>query len=123
MTVATAVAARQHMGPEQLDDTHRADPAVRALADKITVVHADDLDAALPDHRGARLTVELRDGRRLQAHVTDPVGDVDHQPFDEREISDKLARLLGDGTARRVVELSDALPGAEDVGPLLGGLP
>ena len=120
----TAVALRDGVvGPAELDDARRADPALRALAQRVTVVRADDLDAALPDHRGARVTVEMTDGRRLTATVTDPVGDADHAPFARSDVHDKLRRLLGDATAESVVAVGAALPEADDVAPLLGRLP
>jgi 2-methylcitrate dehydratase PrpD len=111
------------VGPAQLDDARRADPALRALAQRVTVVAADDLDAALPDHRGARVTVEMTDGRRLTATVPDPVGDADHAPFSRSDVHDKLRRLLGDAAAGSVVAVGAALPEADDVAPLLGRLP
>ena len=111
------------VGPAQLDRDHRADPTLRALAQRVTVACADDLDAALPDHRGARLTVELADGRRLEAGVTNPVGDSDHAPFDRADVRNKLTRLLGDATAGLIFDTGTALPDADDVAPLLGALP
>ena len=111
------------VGPEHLDDTALQDTAVSRLARRVTVVRAPDLDAALPEHRGARLVVELTDGRRLTAEVPDPVGDADHAPFGPAEVHSKLTRLLGMGTAGQIVDIGAALDRTDDVAGLLARLP
>lgn len=119
-----AVALRDGVvGPAQLDRSHRADPALRALAERVTVVRGDDLDAALPDHRGARVTIEMSDGSRHTAEVTDPVGDADHAPFGPSDVDRKLRRLLDGATAQAVADIAAALGEADDVATLLGRLP
>jgi 2-methylcitrate dehydratase PrpD len=116
----TAVALTEGVvGPEQLDDDRRGDATVRRLAQRVTVVRAADLDAALPDHRCARLVVELTDGRRLSAAVSDPVGDADHAPFGPAEIHD----LLGADAAAVVAEIGDELDRTDDIAALLARLP
>ena len=43
--------------PQRFDRGHRADPSVRQLMGRVSVVCADDLDARLPAERAARVTV------------------------------------------------------------------
>jgi 2-methylcitrate dehydratase PrpD len=111
------------VGPEHLGDTSLHDAGVAGLARRVRVAVAPDLDAALPDHRGARLIVELTDGRRLTAEVADPVGDADHAPFGPAEVHAKLARLLGAGAADAIAGIGAGLDHADDVSELLARLP
>jgi 2-methylcitrate dehydratase PrpD len=76
-------------GPGQL-----ADPALLALAGKVRVRSSADFDAALPEHRGARVTVIFADGHTDTEAVTDPIGDAAFEPLDESAVAELLAGLL-----------------------------
>lgn len=109
------------LDPAVTSDGSRDDPAVARLAEVVRVRVAPDLDARLPDERGARVTVVLDDGSRLTAGVPNPVGDAAYQPFGWAEIDAKLAGLLGDGDRllARIRYVIDSLPTAVDAaGPL-----
>jgi 2-methylcitrate dehydratase PrpD len=109
--------------PAEFDEEHRADPALRALAAKVRVVHDPALDARLPAERVARLRVAWTDGSEQLVEFPNPVGDADYQPLSEADLEAKAAALLGDPfTARRVRELGDALVTAPDVVPVLSSL-
>lgn len=107
-----------HSGADALRDG-----ALQRLSRRVTVTSAADLDALLPDHRGARVVVGMADGTTHRAAVRDPVGDVAHLPFGADDIHDKLTRLLGRGTADSLRTLGAQLPASDDVASLLAGLP
>jgi 2-methylcitrate dehydratase PrpD len=109
--------------PDHLDTAALRDGPVARLARRVRVVVAADLDAALPEHRGARLVVDLTDGRRLTATVADPVGDTDHAPFGPAEVHAKLTRLLGAARAQVIAGIGDELDRSDDVADLLARLP
>lgn len=118
-SVPYVVATALHAGrctPSEFDEEHRADPALRALAAKVRVVHDPALDARLPAERVARLRLAWADGSEQLVEYPNPVGDTDYQPLSEDDLEVKAAALLGDRpTARRVRELSDELVTAPDV--------
>ena len=99
-----------------------------ALSVKTRVACTDDFEAAYPDSWGARLSVQLRDGRRLVADCPRCKGDPPIEPADVRA---KAARLLGDSGLSDPESLLDAvlalpeaatLPKIESDGSA-GGLP
>lgn len=68
-------------------------PDVRALARRVSVTGAADLDARLPAERAVRVTV-LADGRELVVERPNPLGDSAFHPFDEQGLLALLHRLL-----------------------------
>lgn len=109
--------------PASYAPERRADPALAALAATVEVRAAADLDARLPDERGARVTVGLTGGRELRAAVRNPVGDADREPFDEASLLALLDRLLGPGDAlARLRRCVADLPSAPTVRPVLAPL-
>ncbi|MEV6845758.1 MmgE/PrpD family protein [Actinoplanes sp. NPDC051411] len=107
--------------PEAFDEAHRADPALKALAAKVRVVHDPALDARLPKERVARLRVRWTDGGEEVVEVPNPVGDADHEPLSEADLTAKAVMLLG-ATAHRVRDLADALVDASDVAGVMASL-
>lgn len=105
-------------GPSASDQAHRADPAVAALVERITVVATPEFDRRLPDRRGARVTVATKDGTQRSAEVEQPVGDAAHAPFGWDEIRSKITGLIGPA---RASSLEEAVRGLErgPVDPLL----
>lgn len=120
--VAAAAWVHGEVGPRVSGDDLRDDPRVAALATRVEVRPAADLDARLPAERAARVTVRTPAGT-LVREVPNPVGDADHHPLDEADVVALLRGWLGDDAVvdglRAAVE---ALPGTDDVGPLLRGL-
>jgi 2-methylcitrate dehydratase PrpD len=64
-----------------------------ALADRVTVVEAEDLNARVPDERGARVRVTLTSGETLEAEVPQAQGGAD-RPFTEADIREKYDWLV-----------------------------
>jgi 2-methylcitrate dehydratase PrpD len=83
----------------QYTDARLADPAVRALMDRIAVEADPKLDAGYPDKRAAEVEIELDDGSVLR-HALDNARGEPEWPLAPRDIEDKFFALarprLGD---------------------------
>ncbi|MDN5917616.1 MAG: MmgE/PrpD family protein [Pseudonocardia sp.] len=120
-TVATAL-RHGSLDPSALTESALADPGTAALAARVEVAAAPDLDARLPAERPARVTVRWA-GREAVVETPNPVGDVAHRPFTADALQTLLADLLDDrDLVERIRRVCDALPGLDDVGPALRGL-
>ncbi|MCC7276557.1 MAG: MmgE/PrpD family protein [Alphaproteobacteria bacterium] len=97
--------------PERL-----ADPRVVDLMTRIDLVVDPELDAAFPQRRSARVTIETTDGRRFAHYQPHRKGDPD-APLSDAELTDKFLELavpvIGDAGARR---LRDAVWGVDRQG-------
>ena len=63
------------LGPAQLTERRIADPAMIALAKKVTVKTDDDLNKMYPDKTASRVEILLKNGERLIKQVDIPKGD------------------------------------------------
>ncbi|MFC6837871.1 MmgE/PrpD family protein [Halomarina ordinaria] len=81
----------EHFDPERI-----AEPSVRALADRVEVRVDDEFEVSFPDDWGARVTVELTDGRRHSAKRAYPRGDF-RDPVDDEAFDERLQALLAWG--------------------------
>jgi 2-methylcitrate dehydratase PrpD len=104
-------------GPAATDESHRSDPLINDLAGRVTVVATDEFEARLPDRRGARVSVQMKDGSVRSAEVEQPIGDAAGEPFGWVEVREKVDGLIGHD---RAVELEDSVRRLEDqgVGPV-----
>jgi 2-methylcitrate dehydratase PrpD len=117
--VVAAALVHGHVRPEASAEEARDDPRVRALAGRVRVLTAPDLDARLPDERAARVTVRAG-GNELSLEVPNPVGDAAHHPLDEPAVLALLSGWLADDDVVTAVhDVASRLPEADDVGPLL----
>lgn len=109
---------RRDNGTEAYTDEAAADPALRALMARVTVVEDPAMTAAAPAVRGARVTLRLRDGQTLTATEDDPPGS-STRPYPAAEIAAKhralLTRALRDDAADAVLAWCAALPDAASV--------
>jgi 2-methylcitrate dehydratase PrpD len=91
---------------DDLDERTIADPAVRALAARIQVIHDPALDAQYPAAWPHHLRIVLDDGRTLQAVSANPPGGID-QPMRREQIVAKYlanaAPVLGEDRAHEVM--------------------
>lgn len=92
--VVAAALVHGEVGPDATRADALDDPAVRGLAQRVTVVGAADLDARLPAERPVRVTVAAA-GREWVVERPNPVGDSAFHPFDEQALIALLKRLLG----------------------------
>lgn len=99
-------------------DPARLDAATRALASRVTVREDPALTAALPALRPARVTLTLRDGRRVQREVATNRGDVE-APYPPAEIVAKFGELAGpvwgEAGARAIREAIETIDTMADV--------
>jgi 2-methylcitrate dehydratase PrpD len=80
------------------------------------------LDAQYPRVWPAWVRITLRDGRRLEEHVTHPLGDPENFP-DAHALGAKFRilarRTLPEAQVERLAAAVSALPGARDVSEVL----
>ena len=91
------LAAQMILGQVKLaafDDAALPDPAIRAIMPRITVERADDLAAAYPRKRQARLHLTLTDGRRFDRFQPHRRGDPE-QPVTRDDLIAKFDDLAG----------------------------
>lgn len=79
-------------GVESFTATRVADPAIRALAARVSVAEDRAMTAALPDRRPARVALRLKDGRVLAAETATNRGDWS-DPYPAAEIRAKYLSL------------------------------
>lgn len=99
-----------------------ADPAIAALAARVRVIEDRDMTAALPGERPARVTITLRDGRRLTSETRVNRGDTE-QPYAPAQIVAKFhglaAPVWGDDHAARIAATVLDIDRADSVRPLM----
>ncbi|MGH8738030.1 MAG: MmgE/PrpD family protein [Burkholderiales bacterium] len=100
--------------PERL-----ADPATRALMQRIDVSLDPELDAAFPRQRAARVAIDAADGRSAVWLQPTRIGDPD-APLSDRQLEDKYLELagpvLGEVPARELLARLWALETSPDLG-------
>lgn len=87
VALAGDAADPQSYAMERLDD-----PITRAVATRTELYLDQDVEAAFPECYGARVVVELRDGRRYEAYDLNPHG-TPEDPCDDEELATKFRRL------------------------------
>ncbi|MFD2092967.1 MmgE/PrpD family protein [Blastococcus deserti] len=116
-SVAARIVRRDN-GIDAYTDEAAADPVLRALMARVTVVEDPEMTAAVPDVRAARVTVRTRDGRVRTATEDRPPGGPD-RPYPAAVIAAKhrslLARALREEAVDAVLRWCADLPGAASV--------
>lgn len=91
-----------------------ADPAIRALLERISVREDPALTAAYPGHWSCRVKVQLKDGRVLEQFIQDPTGSY-RKPLSEAAALQKAEGLLANvyphqaaQVARKLLALPEA---------------
>jgi 2-methylcitrate dehydratase PrpD len=83
-----------------------ADPATRALMERISKELDPEVDAAFPGRRGARVDIRLKDGRRFSHLQPDRMGDPE-LPLSDDDLEGKLLELatpsIGEPAARALI--------------------
>lgn len=90
-TVLAIIAHHQFAGLDEFAQ-HFNDPTICALRDRVTMELDPEIDAAYPKRWIGRVTVLLKDGRRLDGRVDEPKGDPGNT-LSRTEITDKALRL------------------------------
>jgi 2-methylcitrate dehydratase PrpD len=93
------------------------DPALLALAAKVTVEAGDEFTAAFPSKQGAEVTVRLKDGRVLSHRLEDVVpANLD---LIRRRFRAAASKVIGADGAKTLEAAVDDLDHSKDVGALM----
>jgi len=96
------------LGPGQLTEKRISDPAVLALAARVTVQSDEDLDRIYPDKTASRVEILFKDGRRLVRQVDAPRGDP-RDPLDAAALAHKVKRFAGDRDLQKLDAVIDGI--------------
>ena len=124
--IATAI-AHGHTKPDAFRQAAVDDPAVRALALRVSVSEEPAYTARFPAEQAADVEVRLASGRVLTGSVTNPRG-AERDPVSYAEVEAKFAMLTADAFGERTSEAQrlllsvDALPDARQLTDGLRGL-
>lgn len=117
--VVAAALVHGNVRPAVSSEQQLQNPAVRALAAKVTMVQSDELDARLPDERSARVTICCGESEHVM-EVPNPIGDSAYHPMGEPVILSLLQSLLGETAAVETIRsVVNALPSSHETAPLL----
>lgn len=122
-TVLGLIATQGRAGLAEFDTLFR-DPAVRDFAGRVRMELDAEVDAAYPARWIGKLTIQTRDGRRIEGRIDEPKGDPGNT-LSRAELEDKALRLAAyrDGATememRRVIEQIWNLESLAVVGDLL----
>jgi 2-methylcitrate dehydratase PrpD len=123
-SIPWAVAAALVLGrtdPSAFDATALDDARIRALAERVVIRTDPDMSPRRADAPTARVMLALRGGKTLERTTTVVRGDA-VSPVPRDEITAKFVSLagpiLGDATARKIVDVVEDLGTLEDVGSL-----
>ena len=115
---SVAVAGVTGEGGLAQSDPPSDDPTVRRLAERPTVVASDDMEAAYPATRPARVVVETTDGERRETLVEYPLGSKE-RPISEENLRKKFHDLVGERVSEerrgRVLDAALSMSAVEDV--------
>lgn len=93
------VAAATKLGPlepQHFDESFFLDEHLQSVAKRVTLQTNAEINAAYPEHYGARVTLILRDGRSLSHRIHDALGDPE-RPLEIEAVLDKASRLMAYG--------------------------
>jgi len=96
----------------QYTDERLADPRVRSLMERISVVVEPAFDAGYPDRRAAEVEIELEDGRMLR-HAVDNARGEPEWPLSPKDIEDKFLTLATPRLGAATGAVRDAVFGLE----------
>ena len=105
--------AKDPRDPGAFAESNLWDPQVRALAARTVLAVDSHMDKIFPEHNGARVEVELNDGRTMQISIIDPHG-TPADPCTPSEVETKFRLLAGTiktgDTVERIIEAVRGLP-------------
>jgi 2-methylcitrate dehydratase PrpD len=94
------------VGATEMSQERLSDAGLRELAGRVFVQHDPALDAAYPEAYPSRVTVSLKDGRRLEHQVFVALGSSD-RPMSDAELEAKFVDLAEPRLGARAHELSE----------------
>lgn len=90
-----AMLVRGRLGVEEITENGLRDPAILAMAERISLAETEQDNADFPDHRFATVTIVLKSGVKLVSDRLEPNGDPE-RPLSSHEFEEKWRNLLGD---------------------------
>src|SRR3546814_5601414 len=109
-------------GLAQLDDTHRNDPAVFDVANKIKIVPDDAMTQRYPETTPASVTITYRDGTMRHQEIELPPGDPRRSTGDDavfNKFDVLVSPILGKDKTQSVRHRLMALEDATDISQLI----
>jgi 2-methylcitrate dehydratase PrpD len=100
------------LGPAQLTERRIADPAVIALAKRVTVKPDDELNKMYPDKTASRIEVLLKNCERLVQQVDIPKGDP-RDPMEADDIAVKVRFFSGKRDPKKIERIIDVIMNLE----------
>jgi 2-methylcitrate dehydratase PrpD len=102
--VLALIANYGRAGLADFTDEALRNPKLRALHDKVKMALDPEIDAAYPKRWMGRVTVQTREGRQLEKHVTSPKGDPDNA-LTREELEEKVLRLAAYANGATAAEM------------------
>jgi 2-methylcitrate dehydratase PrpD len=103
-------------------DRRLTEPSLRALGERVRVVHSDELDPEFPDRYTSRVRLDLHDGRSVESLVVYATGHPEN-PMSDARLQAKFEGLvmpaLGIAETQTVLRLIAELPEADSLAPLM----
>ena len=100
------------LGPVQLTERRIADPAVIALAKKVTVESDDELNKMYPDKTASRVEIILKSGERWTKQVDIPKGDP-RDPMEAEDVARKVKFFSGKRDPKKIERIIDEIMNLE----------
>ena len=97
------------LGPTQLTERRMTDPALLALAQKVTVRMDEELNRFYPERTASRVEIILKGGKRLVRQVDMPKGDP-RDPMEAGDLADKVRQFAGGRDRRKIEQIIDDGP-------------
>jgi 2-methylcitrate dehydratase PrpD len=123
--VMAVTALRGKIDLVSFEDEYLRDQRVRHLMDKVTVRASTELDRNFPKYWSGRVTVTLAEGHKLTEEIIAPKGEVEN-PMTRQDVEEKFLGLagpvVGEASARLVINEVQALDTRDSLAPLLGAL-
>ena len=111
--------------PRSFTDARIADPVLRRLMQRISVIERKDFSERFPDELNARIVIRLRSGATVEGQASHPHGHA-KDPLTDDEVNEKCDALCASSPDRGLCrELKDALWAFErldDVSPVIAAL-
>jgi 2-methylcitrate dehydratase PrpD len=112
--VTAAVLLDGELGPRQLTEKRMADPALLALAGRVTVATDEALNAAYPGKTSSRVEITMKSGQTLTAQVDIPKGDP-RDPLEAEGLTAKVRAFAGNRDQDRLGRVIDLVLNLEKV--------
>jgi 2-methylcitrate dehydratase PrpD len=112
--VVAVCIADGELGPAQLTEKRIADPALIALAQKVSVRTDEKLNSFYPDKTSSRVEIKLKNGTNLRHQIDIPKGDP-RDPMTAADLDRKLRQFAGNRDQARISDMVDKILDLENI--------